>query len=79
MEKNRMKQYKPSSGDGSLYFRETTAVNDIDLNKSSAVLGNLADILKCGPVTFPNILAPDSKRVPLGKSTTASIPADDDV
>lgn len=67
MEKNRINKYKPSTGDGSHYYRETTAVNKLARVDSSAALGNLADVLKSGPVVFPNILAPDAfKQVPLG-------------
>ena len=68
MEKNPIKLYKPSTGDGRWYYRETTADNDLAAFNSSAALGNLADVMKCGPVTFPNILAPESfKRVLLGR------------
>ncbi len=71
MEKIRLKQYKATSGDDSSYFRETSAVNDIALSKSSAAIGNLGDLLKSGPVTFPNILAPDYHRcIPISKSQT---------
>ncbi len=74
MEKNSLKRYNPSTGDRSSYYRETTAVNDLAAFNSSAALGNLADVMKCGPVTFPNILAPDSFRhIPLG-STEISEP-----
>lgn len=67
MEKNRLKQYRPSTGDRNLYYHETTAVNDLAASNSSAAMGNLADVMKSGPVIFPNILAPDTlKRIPLG-------------
>ena len=62
MEKNRLKRYRPSTGDRSLYHHDTSAVNDLAEFKSSATLGNLADVMKNGPVAFPNILAPDSIR-----------------
>lgn len=67
MEKNRLKQYRTSTGDRNLYYHETTAVNDLAVNNSSAAMGNLADVMKNGPVIFPNILAPDTpKRILLG-------------
>ena len=67
MEENRLKRHRPSTGDRSLYYHETTAVNDLATYNSSAAMGNLADIMKSGPVKFPNILAPDSVRhIPLG-------------
>lgn len=62
MEKNRLKQYKPSTGDRSIYHHDTSAVNELVEFKSSAALGNLADVMRNGPVAFPNILAPDSIR-----------------
>ena len=71
MEKTKIKQYKPSSGDARFYYRETSAVNGIAKSDSSAVMGNLADVLKKGPVRFPNILAPDAfRRIPLGRMLT---------
>ncbi|MCY4538335.1 MAG: hypothetical protein OXE52_08920 [Chloroflexi bacterium] len=70
MEKNRIERFRSSTGDGSSYYRETSAVNDLASTKSSAAMGNLADVMKNGLVTFPNILAPDSFRlIPLGKTT----------
>ena len=72
MEKNPIKLYKPSTGDGRWYYHETTAVNDLAAFNSSAASGNLADVLKNGPVTFPNILAPDSPRhIPLARMEIA--------
>lgn len=72
MEKNRVRRYVPSSGDASNYYHETSAINDLAAFNSSAEIGNLADALKRGPVSFPNILAPDSNRhIPVGKTETA--------
>lgn len=62
MEKNLLKRYKPSTGDKSRYYRETSAVNGLAAYNTSAAMGNLADVMKRGPVIFPNILAPDSFR-----------------
>ena len=62
MEKNRLKQYRPSTGDRSFYHHDTSAANNLAEFKSSAALGNLADVMRNGPVAFPNILAPDSIR-----------------
>ena len=74
MEENLLKRYRPSTGDRSSYFHETTAVNDLAAFNSSAALGNLADVMKNGPVTFPNILAPDSPRhIPLGRMEIAEL------
>ena len=71
MEKNRLKRHKPSTGDRSSYYHETSAVNDLAAFNSSAEIGNLADVLKRGPVLFPNILAPDSfKTVPISRPVT---------
>ena len=70
MEKTKVKPYKPSSGDARFYYRETSAVNGVANHESSAVMGNLADVLKKGPVLFPNILAPDAfRRIPLAERT----------
>ncbi len=64
-----MKRHKPSTGDRSSYYHETSAINDLATHNSSAAMGNLADVMKSGPVTFPNILAPNSvRRIP--SSTT---------
>lgn len=72
MEKNRVRRYVPSSGDASNYYHETSAVNDLIEFNSSAVIGNLADVMRRGPVRFPNILAPDAFRNwPLGKMEIA--------
>lgn len=66
MEKNRLKTYKPSTGDRRLYYHETSALNDLVEFNTSAALGNLADVMKKGPVEFPNILAPDAfRRIPI--------------
>lgn len=62
MEKNGLKQYRPSTGDRSFYHHDTSAVNNLSAFRSSAALGNLADVMKNGPVAFPNILSPDSIR-----------------
>lgn len=62
-----MKRYKPSSGDASNFYRETTAVQKLAKFDASAKLGNLADVLKSGSIIFPNILNPDDYRtIPLG-------------
>jgi len=75
MEKNHLKQYRPSTGDRSFYHHDTSAVNNLAEFKSSAALGNLADVMRNGPVAFPNILAPDSFRhIPVEKTE----PADSD-
>ncbi len=72
MEKNHLKRHKPSTGDRSSYYHETSAVNDLAAFNSSAEIGNLADVLKRGPVLFPNILAPDSfKTVPISGTETS--------
>lgn len=78
MEENCLKRHRPSTGDRSMYYQETSAVNDLATNRSSAAMGNLADVLKSGPVSFPNILAPDSfRQIPIGTSeTTESDEAD---
>lgn len=69
MEKNPLKQYRPTTGDRSFYHHDTSAVNNLAEFKSSAALGNLADVMKNGPVAFPNILAPDSIRhIPVEKT-----------
>ena len=60
MEKNRLKRYKPSTGDRSWYYRKTTAVNDLAAYNSSAALGNLADVMETWPSYIPQLLAPDS-------------------
>ena len=71
MEKTELKQYKPSSGDARFYYRETSAVNGIAKSDSSAVMGNLADVIARGPVRFPNILAPNTlRRIPLATRIT---------
>ena len=62
MEKNRVTVYKPSSDDANKFHRETSAADHIARHDSSAPIGNLADVLKQGPVVFPNILAPDVYR-----------------
>lgn len=75
MEKDHLKRYTPSTGDRSTYYRETTAVNDLAVNNSSAAMGNLADVMKKGPVIFPNILAPDAfRRIP---KVTRELPESD--
>lgn len=72
MEKHRVRRYVPTSGDASNYYHETSAVNDLAAFNSSAEIGNLADVLKRGPVLFPNILAPDSfKTVPISGTETS--------
>lgn len=69
MEKNRLKRYRPTTADRSSYYHESSAVNDLAVFNSSAEIGNLADALKRGPVSFPNILAPDSfRQIPIGTS-----------
>ncbi len=69
MEKDRVTVYKPSSGDANKYHRETSAADYIARNDSSAPVGNLADVLKQGPVVFPNVLAPDTLRyIPLDRT-----------
>ena len=69
MEKTDLKQYRPSSGDKNLYYHETSAAEKRADFNTSAAIGNLADVMKCGPVKFPNILAPNSfRRLPLGKT-----------
>ena len=66
MEEDRLKVYKPSSGDETHYFHETSAADGIARLDSSAAIGNLADLMARGPVMFPNILAPDCfKTTPL--------------
>ena len=68
MEKDRLKVYKPSSGDASLFYRETSASDQFIRFDTSAAIGNLADVMARGPVVFPNILAPDCFRTyPLSK------------
>lgn len=79
MEKNRVRRYIPSSGDASNYYRETSAADYVARFNSSAVTGNLADVLKRGPVLFPNILAPDSfKTVPISRPVTDNADERDD-
>jgi len=66
MEKDHLKRYTPSTGDRSSFYRETTAANDRAVYNSSAAMGNLADVMKKGPVTLPNILAPNAfRRIPI--------------
>lgn len=67
MEEDFVKRHRPSTGDRSSYYHETTAVNDLAVHNSSAAMGNLADVLKNGTVIFPNILAPGTvRRIPIG-------------
>ncbi len=71
MEENRVKQYRPSTGEKNMYYHETSAVNNLASFDSSAVKGNLADLMKSGPVSFPNSLAPNTFRhIPLARSRT---------
>lgn len=78
MEKNRLKRYRPSTGDRSSYYHESSAANDLAVFNTSAEIGNLADVMRRGPVTFPNILAPDSvRRIPVGSTKPRDSDAND--